>query len=353
MGFSNLAVSISSLLSSGFYIFVAVLVLLVMITIHELGHYTAGKILGFKINEFAIGFGKKIYSKKNKDGEEFSLRAIPLGGYCAFEGEDEDSKNPDAFNNQKPWKRLIVLFSGALFNFVSAIFFAIILLTAYGYDIPEITSVETSGPNVGILQVDDVIWAVEGEKINFINDNLLFNLLGKYEVGKTITLDVERDGSRIDLDVELYELVDGENTYKIIGISVKAHPFSFFTAVARSIPFTFGMAWKILAFLIMLLTGQQALEGIGGPITTISTIATFTQTSFAGFLVLLPLIAANLAVFNLLPIPALDGSRMVFVVIEWLRGKPINPKIEGYIHGIGLLVLLSLVLLLDLFNLLT
>ncbi len=113
------------------------------------------------------------------------------------------------------------------------------------------------------------------------------------------------------------------------------------------------MAWKILAFLIMLLTGQQALEGIGGPITTISTIATFTQTSFAGFLVLLPLIAANLAVFNLLPIPALDGSRMVFVVIEWLRGKPINPKIEGYIHGIGLLVLLSLVLLLDLFNLLT
>ena len=112
-----------------FYILLAIVVLLLMIMIHETGHYVAGKILKFKINEFSIGFGPKILQKKKKNGELISLRAFTLGGYCAFEGESEDgSLNPEAFNNQKPWKRLIVLFSGAFFNFLSAILFSFVLL---------------------------------------------------------------------------------------------------------------------------------------------------------------------------------------------------------------------------------
>ena len=362
----NLLSAVPGIISNIFYIFVAILILLAMITIHEFGHYIAGKKLGFKINEFAVGFGKKLYSKKLKNGEEFSLRAVPLGGYCAFEGEDKDSANPQAFNNQKPWKRLVVLVSGATFNFISAIIFAIILLTAYGYDVPQITGIDELSPNFGIIQENDIVWGVGGEKINFVNDNLFTSLLAKYELGEDITLNIERNGEKMDIIVELYQVpaLDGEGNpildeennpvlNSIIGVSVKPYAFPFFQAIVRSIPFAFGMAWKILVFLFMLITGQAAFSGVGGPITTITTIATFTQASFAGFLVLLPLIAANLAVFNLLPFPALDGSRMMFVTIEWLRGKPINPKVEGYIHFIGLMVLLALVFVADFFQLIT
>lgn len=376
MNFYNLLGAVPSIFSNIFYIFVAILILLAMITIHEFGHYIAGKKLGFKINEFAVGFGKKLYSKTLKNGEIFSLRLVPLGGYCAFEGEDQDSKNPLAFNNQKPWKRLIVLVSGALFNFISAIIFAIVLLTAYGYDIPQIVTVaETNNPNYTVEQIGedwygieegDVIWAVGDKKINFVNDNLFNVLIAEYSLGQEIVLDIERDGERMNTIVELYQtpaldelgnpiLDEEENPVlnNVIGVTIKPYAFPFFEAIGRSISFTFGMAWKILAFLFMLITGKVGLSGVGGPITTITTIATFTQASFAGFLVLLPLIAANLAVFNLLPFPALDGSRMVFVGIEWLRGKPVNPKIEGYIHFIGLILLLALVLVADLFQLIS
>ena len=156
--------SISSVFTSALYIVLAIFVLLIMIMIHELGHYTAGKLLKFKINEFSIGFGKSIFQKTTKSGEKISLRLFPLGGYCAFEGEDEDEKdNPEAFNSQKPWKRLIVLFSGAFFNFISAILFSFIFLMSYGYsDRVVVTNLENV-PGISQLQVGDVIYAVNGE----------------------------------------------------------------------------------------------------------------------------------------------------------------------------------------------
>ena len=122
------------------YILLALAVLLVMITVHEFGHYCAGKIFGFKINEFAIGFGPAIYKKTKKDGEIFSVRALPLGGYCAFEGEDEEGKsNPDAMNNKPAWKRLIVLLSGVTFNFFFGVLTAAIYLMVTGFAVPKIS----------------------------------------------------------------------------------------------------------------------------------------------------------------------------------------------------------------------
>ena len=154
--------SFSSTLKYVGYIFIAVLVLLLMVLIHELGHYVAGKILKFKINEFSVGFGPKILQKKKKNGELFSLRAIPLGGYCAFEGETEDgNENPEAFHKQAPWKRLIVLFSGAFFNFLSAIIFSFILLMANGYDLVEVKQIDSTSINYEILQENDVIYGIE------------------------------------------------------------------------------------------------------------------------------------------------------------------------------------------------
>ena len=146
------------------YLLLALAILLTMVVIHEFGHYIAGKILKFKINEFSIGFGKSLFSRKSKKtGEVFSLRLIPLGGYCAFEGEEEGSEHEGAFNKQAPWKRLIVLFSGAFFNILSGIIFSIILLCATGYDIPQIYSVDSVAViTQSTLKNDDKLISVDG-----------------------------------------------------------------------------------------------------------------------------------------------------------------------------------------------
>ena len=249
--------SVSSNLAYIGYICVAILILLLMVTIHEFGHYIAGKMLKFKINEFAVGFGPKLIQKTKKNGEKFTLRLIPLGGYCAFEGENEDgTEKPESFNNQKPWKRLIVLFFGAFFNFLSAIIFSFIFLLV-------------------------------------------------------------------------------------------AYKFTFWNALIKCIPFTLDMAWQILVVLGQLLTGKLSIKALGGPVTTIGTIASYTQTNWLYLLLFLPFISVNLAVFNLLPIPALDGFQMIFVLIEWIRKKPVKRSVVNTINNVGLIVLLCFVVLVD------
>lgn len=256
---SNL-LSVASVLTYTGYVIVAILMLLLMVLIHEFGHYIAGKILKFKINEFSVGFGPKLFQRKRKNGELFSLRAIPLGGYCAFEGEGEDGENsnPDGFMNQKPWKRLIVLFCGAFFNFLSAIVFSFIFLLARG---------------------------------------------------------------------------DG-----------------FVSSLVHCVPFTFELTWQVLLVFWQLLTGKLGVESLTGPVGTIKVIADFTQQSFTIFLLLMPLIAVNLAIFNLFPIPALDGFQMIFTIIEMIRKKPVKQEIVNLVNNIGLFVLLGLVVLIDIIN---
>ncbi len=368
------------------YIFIAILVLLFMVLIHELGHYIAGKILKFKINEFSVGFGPKIFQRKNKRGELISLRAIPLGGYCAFEGETEENKdNPQAFNNQKPWKRLIVLFSGAFFNFLSGIIFSFILLVSSGYDLVQVKAIdENTSINRNSLQTDDVIYGVEGHKIDFVNDHYFATLVSDHisnnyadyqgeditveinkftEEDKTfylvqvpITFNVERDGDKIIVDghVNVVYNENGEysgwtllNKYEENDAEFKlaSYKYSFWEALGESVPFTFKWAWKVLVVFGQLITGQLSITSLGGPVTTVKMIANFTQESM--LLLLLPLIAVNLAVFNLLPIPALDGFQMIFVTIEWIRKKPVKREVVNMINNIGLFVLFAFVIVVD------
>ena len=422
---ANLMLSISSVLTTGLYILLAIIVLLFMIMIHELGHYTAGKLLKFKINEFAIGFGKPIIKKTKKNGEVFSLRLIPLGGFCAFEGEDEDKPETlDSFNNQKPWKRLIVLFMGAFFNFLSAIIFAVIFLMAFGYnDKVQVKSVTLpqSVQAENWLMEGDVIYAVNGKETNFIYDEYFTTLINDFKVDEDFTVSVYRNGEDIDLTIHkswfncaskvvdgetlyaldgvnyVYAVKDGNKIYNInsgangrtftadanglvtveflteagsaketfllendngniiisstkIGITTQNYRYGFFEAIGASFRFCFGWAWKILIILGQLITGQLAITSMGGTVTTVVTIAEVTQTNIASLLLLIPLISINLAVFNLLPFPALDGARMVFVLIEWIRRKPINRKVEGTIHFIGLMALLVFVVIVDILH---
>ena len=159
------------------YVVLAIVVLLIMITVHEFGHYVAGKLLGFGIEEFAIGFGPKLYSKKAKSGEVFSVRALPIGGFCAFKGEDEEDDDPKAFNNRKPWQRIIVLISGALMNFLLALLLIFLLFGAYGRPAYVVTEREEMGfPSLGqieesaILKEGDVILSMNGRRVYLATD---------------------------------------------------------------------------------------------------------------------------------------------------------------------------------------
>lgn len=374
----SMLASFASVMTTIGYVIVAILVLMLMITIHELGHYTFGKKLGFKINEFAIGFGKAIYKKTMKSGEIFSIRIIPLGGYCAFAGEDEDDADPGAFNNQKPWKRLIVQFGGVFFNFLSAILFAFILLIGFGYDVPKVNQVDTNFQTT--IQTNDIIREIDNIKVDFITDNTANSIISNHYKNMTqeqldnyrtvviedktykcydnlLSFTIQREGEAewIEVQANLYtytETIDGKvATQLYIGFGTVPYQHTFGEALARCVPLACAFAWKVLVFLWMLLTGGIGIAEIGGPFTTISTIAEYSQQNIANLFVFLPFISANLAIFNILPIPSLDGARMVFTTIEWIRGKPINRKVEGYIHTVGLFILFALVIFVDLYHL--
>ena len=174
------------------YILIAILILLVMITVHELGHYIAGKIFGFGIDEFAIGFGPKIFKKTKKNGELFSVRAFPFGGFCAFRGEDKDDTDPKAFNNKKPWQRLIVLISGALMNYIFAVIIIMVMFGAYGQTAFKVDAVTLETPTEYALQEGDIILSANGTNV-YLTTDLMKALDGK-EKGELVDFTVRRDG---------------------------------------------------------------------------------------------------------------------------------------------------------------
>ena len=373
--------SFSSVMSTVGAVCLAILILLAMVTVHEFGHYIAGKIFKFKINEFAVGFGPALLKHTKKNGEVVSLRVFPLGGYCAFEGEDEENSHPDAFNNKKPWQRIIVLVSGALMNYILALILIIIsfyacgqlLLMTYRVDPAEYT--QNGIPIAGYTFCDeDVIIRCEGKNV-YLTSDLMSALDGKKE-GDLATFTVSRktDEGRKVMDVSvilradanfenltdtnaLWEAIgiakqsaeDGTQTYMIASAAYKG--FGFFETLGRSFVYSFQIGGTIFKVLGQLLTGDLGLSAFGGPITTIKLTSEIASRSLQQFLEIAAYIGVNLAVFNLLPIPALDGSKVVFTAIEWVRGKPLNRKVEGIIHAVGFVLLLGFAVLVDLLQL--
>ena len=347
-------------------ILIALVILLFMITVHEFGHFIAGKLLKFKINEFAVGMGPKIFSKKAKDGQVFSLRAIPLGGFCAFEGEDEaGNSSPEAFNNQKPWKRIVVLSAGAIFNFVSAVLIAIFAFGFFGDTVLKIDKVfddsinkATYGTDIGFCE-EDIIYSIDGKTVFLLQDipsyianaenTMSVVVLRKNEQGKN---------QKVNLTVKKgeyhYEYVDdnGETqTGTAFGWGIQniydKYKFGFGQSIIRSVPYCCRAGTYILETLGGLITGKVSLNDVGGPITTIDITTQVIDTGWGNTFFLIILISVNLAVFNLLPLPALDGARIVFVLIEWIFRKPVNRRIEAMVHTVGLIVLFALVIILD------
>lgn len=350
-----------------FYILLAILILLVMITVHEFGHYITGKIFGFGIEEFSIGFGPKIFSKRKKNGEVFSVRLIPLGGFCAFAGEDSDSDDPKAFNNKKPWQRIIVLISGALMNYITALVIVCLMFGIYGHTAIMTYEVKEENKNVEYcLQDRDVLLKVNGKNVYLVTD--LISALDGKNAGDEVGCELLRQGKKqsviikLQCDTDFENVEDLEKLCKSLGVEyatledgtidfgfrTTGIKLGFFDNIASSFRYTFKLASTIFVILGELLSGALGISSLGGTVTTISVTANAIKTgglwsllNIAGF------IGVNLAVFNLLPFPALDGSRVVFTAVEWIRRKPINRRVEGLIHGVGFVLILIFAIFID------
>lgn len=352
----------ASVLSNILYIVLAIFILLLLVTIHELGHYLAARKLGIKVKEFAVGFGKVLWSKTNSRGEKISLRLFPLGGFCAFVGEDEESdpNNPDAFNNQKPWKRLIVQFAGAGFNLLTAVLFSFIFLWSYGYDIMKVAEVPADSQNYSIMQVGDVVYAVNGTDVYFAANNSMSQLLARAAANDPeapVRLTIKRDGVVLANDIEVYfaeKIVEGQDEPAYaLNIAFNTYRQPFFEALGNTLKFVFGWIWVVMKSFWMLITFQLSIKDISGPVGMIGMMAEVSSRAFANIVLLLPLLSINLAVFNLIPFPALDGARMVFTGIEIVRKKPVNRTVEAYIHFFGLVFLFFFVFAVDIIKMLT
>lgn len=360
--------SVTAVLNAAGAVALAILILLAMITVHEFGHYTAGKALGFKINEFAIGFGPAIIKRRSRSGELFSVRAIPLGGYCAFEGEQEDELlKRDSFNSKPPWQRIIVLIAGALFNYITAVLLLIISFLAFGQTVVRIDGVTyPEGFNAANSFVaGDIILEAEGEGV-YLTSDLMAALEGRAE-GETASFLVVRGGSPAEISVTLRRDCNFENfsdTSRLWGalgldtevredgaaywqVGAASYRFPFFESIGRAFGYSLRIAGTIFSVLGELLTGDIGIGAIGGPVTTIKLTSQLASQSVQGFLEIAAYIGVNLAVFNLLPIPALDGSKVVFCLIEWVRGKPVPRKIEAAIHAAGFVLILAFAVLVD------
>lgn len=305
--------------------------------VHELGHFTFAKIFNVKINEFSLGMGPKLISKQ-KGETKYSWRLLPIGGYVSMEGEDEESNDERAFNNKPCWQRIVIVVAGALVNIILGLIIVAVMLgvsnnlsgtsrvnffTVDGQKIEEYNG----------LQSKDKILKIDGKNVFYYTD--VYYLLGRDD-GKTSDLLIERDGEKLTLDdVEIpYSAVTMIGVDKTAGTVFK-DTFKDSVSICR-------MVWLSLFDLI---TGKYSVKDISGPVGVVDYVSEAAQTSaktadYSGLLSIMALITINIGIFNLLPIPALDGGRLVFLLIELIRRKPINPKYESLVHGIGLAVLM-------------
>ena len=342
------------------YIVIAILAFGILIAVHELGHFLAAKLCGVKVNEFAIGMGPAIFKKKGRE-TQYSLRLLPIGGFCAMEGEDENTGDPRAFSAQNRFKKFIILFSGSFMNFLMGVIIIVIIFARQtAYIVPDVTELAPEFPDEGTegIMVGDRIYSINGMRIFYTAD--FSTAMNRFP--SPVDLTVIRDGEKVTL--EDYELVpreimtDGEVQIRY-GITFRVEPASFLGNIKYMAYNTWNfvrMVWFGLSDLVTGAVGLRDMSGVVGIVDAINDVGTSAETVSIGLLnvfYLCAFIAVNLAVMNLLPIPALDGGRIFFLVITWVIEKilkrKLDPKYEGYIHTVGLVLLMGLMVIV-LFN---
>lgn len=337
------------------YIIIAIIIFGILVATHELGHFLMAKACGVKVIEYAIGMGPAIFKKQGKE-TLYSLRILPLGGYCAMEGEDADSEDPRAFGNQAVWKRLLILVAGAAMNFITGFLLILLVFSQQeGFMTPTITGFMDGCPYVGEygLMEGDEFYKINGERIYFSSDVSTYLQRGGKDTADIVLI---RDGKKVVLDdypmtlVE-YPTEDGGTELKY-GLYFGVKETGALARLKYSWYCALDFVRLVRLSLVDLFTGALGIKDMNGVVGIVSVMNDVGKSSptfydaMMNIAYMTALIAINLAVMNLLPIPALDGGRVLFLLLTWviekLSRRKLDPKYEGYINAAGLTLLLAL-----------
>lgn len=332
-------------------IVIAILAFCALIIIHECGHFVAAKLCGIQVNEFALGMGPVILRKKGKE-TNYVIRLLPIGGSVSMEGEDEASENPRAFNRKPVWQRMIVILAGPMMNLVLG-FITLLIYVCSANTIG--TTIVSSFPESSLcssqLMLGDEIVSIENTGIWTTYDisyKLQNNSRRTNEAGNLLLdFKVKRDGQTVELkDVEfILEQNKNGGSDVIYGFYVLPLERNFGSVIEQSFRQGISVSRMILFTIADLFKGKYGLKDLSGPVGTVTVVSKSVGMGLPTFMYLLSFITVNVGIFNLLPIPALDGCRFLFLLIEAIRRKPLKPEVEGMIHlvGFGLMMVLMLV----------
>lgn len=326
-------------------IILAILAFGMLVIVHEFGHFITAKRGGVQVNEFWIGMGPTLL-KKEHNGTLYCLKLLPFGGACVMEGEDEESESEHAFGKASLPRRMLIVAAGALMNFLVGFLIVLAVIQPNGpnggYIVSTIDSVNpaSTAAAAGGLQAGDEILEVDGYNILMRSD---FEIALARGADTTYEVVVRRDGEKITLPAVVLEAtIEGEDDRKMIGLTFAEQPDSIGMHISMAVRTSVNYARMVWASLGMLVTGQVGVDQLSGPVGVAEVMATTASYSISAFLQLVAFISINLGVMNLLPLPALDGGRLVFLILEGIRRKPVPAKYEGYIHAAGLMLLLAL-----------
>ena len=343
------------------YILLAILLLAILITIHEFGHFMAARAMKIEVREFAVGMGPKLIGWKSKKHEtDFSIRAIPLGGFCAFYGEDDtkgiSKDDPRAFPKQNVWKRLFVILMGPMMNFVLAFVLATVFYWTNGVNVatgidPYIAEVMAAGPAYSAgMKSGDVVTEVNGKEMLDGSMETLLNTISDWKEGDAPLHMVIRRGEET-YEADLTPVWDEAEKKMRIGVSIggvyrtEMRPVTFGEGFKYSWELCVNASGAILGALKDLVTTGKGLDQTSGPVGIVSLVSSeVREGGLSAFVQLLVLISINLGLMLLLPIPGLDGSRLVFGLVEVIRGKPVPPEKEAMVHLVGMVFLFGLMI---------
>lgn len=324
----------------------AIIIFSVIIFVHELGHFIAAKAFGVNVLEFAIGMGPAIWKKQGKE-TLYSIRAVPMGGFCKMEGEDEDTGTERAFSRKKPLPKIIILCAGAAMNILLGFLMVTVIVSTSAVKNGGVAStvVETVNPEAQTAQ-----FLQPGDKIVKVNDttvhikrDISFELSNSG--GGESTLEFIRNGKRhIEKFIPMEIKNDDNSVYYAIGFNVKTDSTSILNILHESLFQTIWMVKLVFVSLGMLLGGKASVSDMSGPVGVVSAMNTAAQSGWLNFLFFAAFLTVNIGVMNLLPLPALDGGRTVFALIELISGKAVPAEKEGIVHLVGFVLLIGLMI---------
>ena len=331
---------------SFWYVLLAFLVFGVLIFIHELGHYICARLCGVGVNEFSIGMGPKVFSRTSKKtGIQYSIRMLPIGGYVSMVGEDEESDRQDAFGRCAIWKRILIVVAGPVMNLLLGFIAMLVMVLSTGvlggtqivYDPSAAISVsDASGLDSG-----DVILKVGRVRVHTGNE-LVYEI--SHQGSEPVDITVLREGQKTVIEDVLFPTVStGGAVFGKYDFKVMREEFGVGTVIKHTVFRSLSTVKMIVDSFVDLLLGKYGVESMSGPVGITQTMGEAAKGGFSNFLYIFVVITINLGVFNLFPIPALDGGRLLFLLIELVTRRPVNKNVEGLVHFIGLILMLGLI----------